>query len=101
MIFMFLVIMSCSDNDYLDEYGEYLGVDFPPDMNQVYLNQQAYFQDYSNHFIYDLTLNQRDSIIYQIEKYTCDTGGVKKNNCWENKGGCYFYKISDSTKLSG
>lgn len=93
--------MSCSENNYVDEYGKYLGVNFPSDMNQVYINQQAYFQDYSNHSIYDLTLNQRDSIINQIKKLICDTAIAKNNNCWENKGECYFYKISDSTKLSG
>lgn len=93
--FTFLLLTSCSNN-YINDYGEFLDINFPKNIEQVYFNQKNYFQDYINFSVYHLTKEQNDSLLLEITPKICDSINIDKCDCWIKNDDVYSFKSCDT-----
>lgn len=90
----------CKDDNYIEYYGEYMGIEFPKDIVMICMYRISYDSDYTNTSIYRLSDIENQKVINQINTKLCDSITIKKGDCWVKECEMYSLKISDSTYKS-
>jgi len=94
-----LLTVGCKKDRTMD-YGDYLSIEMPSNLELAYRESSTHFQDYTNVSIYFLSSSQYNFLKRQIEVKICESS---ENNglCWQNSEITYYLCNSDSVKGSG
>jgi hypothetical protein len=96
---LFIILINNRNDDYLDDYGKHFNIKFPKNLELIKLEQGSDYQDFYNLSIYKLKWQEREIIAKQIKERVCDSIN-KREDCWIEKEGSFFYKYSDSVMKS-
>ncbi len=98
LLLLILFNYSCSNRATIESYTSKLKIKFPENMNLIYSKSNSDIQDYRLINIYQLSFNQKDELLLEIQRTSCDFGGKgDKVNCleWKTCDGYYLYEYSN------